>query len=201
MPVTIKTASMKYKDPESGEYIGIDAVAETTTAEQVATIKAAGQQERAAIEQKGEDTLASISLDYTELSGQVSELKSAFTNLKSHADTVDALSLFVNYNDIASFTLTPAAIEIGNATASVTLAWTFYATPASLTLNGVSKSVSSSGETVTATDDDSTHQVTYTLATSIGSKTEAFHFYPNSPSVPGRRIRVLDSLSLFYGEA
>ena len=103
----------------------------------------------------------------------------SFANLKAHADTVDALSLFVNYNDIASFTLTPAAIEIGNATASVTLAWTFYATPASLTLNGVSKSVSSSGETVTATDDGSTHQVTYTLATSIGSKTEAFHFYPN----------------------
>lgn len=108
--------------------------------------------------------------------GEVADLK---TNLKAHADTVDALSLFVNYNDIASFTLTPAAIEIGNATASVTLAWTFYATPASLTLNGVSKSVSSSGETVTATDDGSTHQVTYTLATSIGSKTEAFHFYPN----------------------
>jgi hypothetical protein len=104
------------------------------------------------------------------------DVKSAF---KAYADTVDALSLFVNYNDIASFTLTPAAIEIGNATASVTLAWTFYATPASLTLNGVSKSVSSSGETVTATDDGSTHQVTYTLATSIGSKTEAFHFYPN----------------------
>lgn len=107
---------------------------------------------------------------------EIADLKSAF---KAHADTVDALSLFVNYNDIASFTLTPAAIEIGNATASVTLAWTFYATPASLTLNGVSKSVSSSGETVTATDDGSTHQVTYTLATSIGSKTEAFHFYPN----------------------
>lgn len=110
------------------------------------------------------------------VTGEVADLKSAF---KAHADTVDALSLFVNYNDIASFTLTPAAIEIGNATASVTLAWTFYATPASLTLNGVSKSVSSSGETVTATDDGSTHQVTYTLATSIGSKTEAFHFYPN----------------------
>lgn len=108
--------------------------------------------------------------------GEVADLRS---DLKAHADTVDALSLFVNYNDIASFTLTPAAIEIGNATASVTLAWTFYATPASLTLNGVSKSVSSSGETVTATDDGSTHQVTYTLATSIGSKTEAFHFYPN----------------------
>lgn len=103
------------------------------------------------------------------LSSEVTELNSVF----------DALSQFVNYNDIDTFTLSPASIEIGNASASVALAWTFIATPSSLKLNNVTKDVSSTGETVTATDNETTHQVTYTLSTSIGSKTVTFHFYPN----------------------
>ena len=92
--------------------------------------------------------------------------------------SIATLSEFVNYNDIKTFTESPSAAEIGNATASVVLAWTFNATPSSLTLNGVSKSTSSTGETVTATDDGSTHKVDYTLATSVGSKKVTFNFWP-----------------------
>ena len=44
MPVTIKTTTFKYKNPTTGEYQGVDAVAETTTSQQVAAIEAAGQQ-------------------------------------------------------------------------------------------------------------------------------------------------------------
>ena len=91
---------------------------------------------------------------------------------------IDALAQFVNYTDIATFTMSPASVEIGSASASVALAWTFNSTPSSLTLNGVSKSVSSTGETVTAADDGSTHKVEYTLATSSGSRKVTFNFWP-----------------------
>lgn len=59
MPVTIKSAYIKYKD-SLGQYVGIDSVAETSTAEQVA-----------AIEAKGEEVLESIPADYSELSEAV----------------------------------------------------------------------------------------------------------------------------------
>lgn len=103
-----------------------------------------------------------------DVGGQLSDLKSAS----------DALARFVNYSDIATFTESPSTVEIGNSTASVDLAWTFNSTPSSLTLNGVTKSTSSTGETVTATDDGTTHKVEYTLATSIGSKKVTFNFWP-----------------------
>ena len=49
MPITIKTAAMRYKDAQ-GQYVGVDAVAETTTSEQVAAVEAAGAEQIAAIE-------------------------------------------------------------------------------------------------------------------------------------------------------
>ena len=48
MPITIKTATMQYKNA-SGVYVGVDAVAETTTSAQVAAIEAAGAEQIAAI--------------------------------------------------------------------------------------------------------------------------------------------------------
>lgn len=48
MPITIKTAAMKYKDA-NGQYIGVDAVAETTTSTQVAAVEAAGAEQIAEI--------------------------------------------------------------------------------------------------------------------------------------------------------
>lgn len=100
------------------------------------------------------------------------------TDLKGRADLVTGLANFINYTDIAYFTATPASVEIGNASASVNLSWSFNATPSILTLNGASKSTSSTGETVTATDNGSNHTVSYTLATAIGSSQIDFHFYP-----------------------
>ena len=49
MPITIKTAAMKYKVAQ-GQYVGVDAVSETTTSEQVAAVEAAGAEQIAAIE-------------------------------------------------------------------------------------------------------------------------------------------------------
>lgn len=52
---------------------------QTAGAAQVAAIQAEGQTQQTAIQQKGADTLASIPDDYTELSGDVADLKSQIT--------------------------------------------------------------------------------------------------------------------------
>lgn len=52
MPVTIKNTKMKYKD-SNGEYVGVNAVAEQTTAEMVADIEDAAGDQIEAIETKG----------------------------------------------------------------------------------------------------------------------------------------------------
>ena len=59
MPVTIKKGEFNYKDPDTGNYKGVDVIGERTTAEQIA-----------AIQKKGEDVLESIPDDYTNLSNQ-----------------------------------------------------------------------------------------------------------------------------------
>ena len=86
MPVTIKSAFIKYKDGQ-GQYVGIDSVAETTTAEQVA-----------AIEAKGEEVLESIPADYSTLAaavgGKADKVSSAasgnFAGLDANGNLVDS---------------------------------------------------------------------------------------------------------------
>lgn len=65
MPITIKSNTFKYKKPE-GDYSGIDVIAERTTSEQIASIQNAAAAAR-----------ESIPEDYTALSDDVSDLKSA----------------------------------------------------------------------------------------------------------------------------
>lgn len=55
---------------------------ETAGAAQVNAIQAEGQTQQTAIQQKGADTLASIPADYTELSGDVADLKSQSPSVK-----------------------------------------------------------------------------------------------------------------------
>ena len=70
MPITIKSTELKYKNPSTGQYQGIDAVAERTTSEQCALIEA-----------KGAETIASIPSDYTTLSDTVDDLTSDVSDL------------------------------------------------------------------------------------------------------------------------
>lgn len=65
MPITIKSTELKYKNPSTGQYQGVDAVAEMTTSEQCALIEA-----------KGVETRASIPSNYTALSDQVNAIDS-----------------------------------------------------------------------------------------------------------------------------
>ena len=78
MPITIKTAQVNVKNSQ-GDYVSINGVAEETTAQQVANITAAGAQQITAIQTKGEQTRASIPEDYTNLSDEVTDLKSALS--------------------------------------------------------------------------------------------------------------------------
>lgn len=77
MPVTLKSAHVKYKDSD-GHYVGINSVSDNTTAEQVAQIQSAGTTQINAVAAKGAQTLASIPQDYTTLSNDVGDLTSAF---------------------------------------------------------------------------------------------------------------------------
>ena len=62
------------------------AAIETAGAAQVNAIQAEGQTQQTAIQQKGADTLASIPADYTELSGDVTDLKSAMAQAEAALD-------------------------------------------------------------------------------------------------------------------
>ena len=62
MPVTIKTANLKYKNSQ-GQYVGVNTVGETAKAEQIA-----------AIEAKGEEVLESIPADYSALTEAVGNM-------------------------------------------------------------------------------------------------------------------------------
>jgi len=89
MPVTIKSSQIKVKGTDG--YIGVDALADSTTASRVAAINSAGasalediqsegQSNVSAIEQKGAEVLESIPDEYTQLEEDVSELKSALSS-------------------------------------------------------------------------------------------------------------------------
>ena len=67
MPVSIKTVHLKYRNSHD-QYVGVNTIGETTTAEQVAAIEEASAEQMAAIAAKGEETRATIPSDYTELS-------------------------------------------------------------------------------------------------------------------------------------
>lgn len=67
MPITIKSTELKYKNPSTGNYQGIDAVAETTTSQQCLLI-----------ENKGSEVLSSLPQTYTELSTSVTNLENRF---------------------------------------------------------------------------------------------------------------------------
>ena len=91
MPVTIRQGTVNFKDSNS-QYIPMNTVAEQTTASQVAAIQSEGATQVAAVQSaqstaiaaiqtKKEDTLDDIPSDYTELYGEVQDLKSAVNDI------------------------------------------------------------------------------------------------------------------------
>lgn len=118
MPVTIKSLQVKVKGTDG--YVGIDALADSTTASRVAAINSAGAAVLEDIQEQGTTTeeavaqaaaaaRASIPGEYTQLSDDVSGLKSALTseldyliltptlNTGSYVNTTGGLSSGANY--------------------------------------------------------------------------------------------------------
>ena len=97
MPVTIKSSQIKVKGTDG--YVGVDALADSTTASRISAINSAGasalediqsegQSNVSAIEQKGAEVLESIPDEYTQLEEDVSDLKSAITRNQNVTITV-----------------------------------------------------------------------------------------------------------------
>ena len=92
MSVTIINNKLKVKDG-NGNYIGIDAISDATTQEKITAINAAGTAQINAITTQGETTRATIPSDYTVLSDDVDELKSALFVLEPVSLSVSDFSI------------------------------------------------------------------------------------------------------------
>ena len=138
MPIKLKTGQVAVKDPSTGEYTGVDVLAEQTKAGLVEEIEQAGATQKAAvnsageakltaintagsdavqdIEDKGEEVLNSIPSDYTELSGDVVDLKSSVTQDVTVSGTTPTITALDNYRykcgEVATLTVTLPASGI-----------------------------------------------------------------------------------------
>lgn len=77
MSIFLKRDNIKIKNPQSGQYQGQDLFTEGSTTQQIQQITQAGTTQVSAVNSKGAEVLASIPSDYTELSEDVGNLKSA----------------------------------------------------------------------------------------------------------------------------
>lgn len=77
MSIFIKRSDLKVKTPTTGTYQGQSLFTENDTQTQINRINSAGTTQVNAVNAKGQETLASIPDDYTELSNDVDDLKSA----------------------------------------------------------------------------------------------------------------------------
>lgn len=77
MPYTLKPNQLHIKDPESEGFLPQNVVADAATKDQVAAVRLEGGNQVAAVQEKGEETLASIPADYAALSGDVEDIQSA----------------------------------------------------------------------------------------------------------------------------
>lgn len=96
MPYTLKPNQLHIKDPESEGFLPQNVVADAATKDQVAAVRLEGGNQVAAVQEKGEETLASIPADYTELSGEVGDLKSALDHTE-HGFDMDSSAFTLGY--------------------------------------------------------------------------------------------------------
>lgn len=91
MPYVLKPNKLFVKNPEGDGYLPQNIVTDASTADQVSNIEAAGAIQITAIQAKGAETRGSIPDDYTTLSDDVNDLKSAFDN--NRRITMDGIAL------------------------------------------------------------------------------------------------------------
>lgn len=120
MPITIKTNAMKYKKSD-GTYEGFNAIAQESTAQQIASIQSAGTAQVDSVEQKGAEVLASIPSDYTELTSEVGSLKSAFVASEGKDETFVAVSSFDQFTVPKYWTIDGTETDGGTTWATTSL--------------------------------------------------------------------------------
>lgn len=97
MPVTIKSANMKYKSSSTGNYVGVNAISDNTTADQIAAINTAGADQVSALEQRATEIEQNWPSDYSDLTESVSELWPSLAPAFS-ASTAYAAGQYVTYD-------------------------------------------------------------------------------------------------------
>lgn len=94
MPITLKQSLISYKD-NNGEYHGINTIGEATTAEQVASIQAAGTQALSSVQTAKNQAVTTVQetaaqlvpYDYTQLTNQVEDVKDAIVKVSDTPPT------------------------------------------------------------------------------------------------------------------
>lgn len=126
MPITIKSTELKYKNPSTGQYQGIDAVAETTTSQQCALIEA-----------KGAETIASIPSDYTTLANNVSDLSDAINDkIVRVTGTISSSSLVISNANVTA-SMVPISCEFGTPTNVSSASYTITTGSGTITFSGI----------------------------------------------------------------
>ena len=94
MPYTLKPNKLFVKDPNGSGYLPQNVVTDKTTEDMVAEINSAGANQITAIGNKGTQTLETIPDDYTALSNQVDDVKSALDEYGAANRTPDRTGTF-----------------------------------------------------------------------------------------------------------
>ena len=88
MPYTLKTQQISVKDPDSGEYIGVDVLAEQTKEGLIAELQAEGDIQIERINQAAVDVQSAVDQAETEAQQLISSTQSSLNTLESQKDTI-----------------------------------------------------------------------------------------------------------------
>ena len=92
MPIVLKPASLHIKD-ENGNYLPQNVIAEKSSEEYVNKVTTEGNKQLTSIQAKGEEVLDSIPSDYTELQGEVTQLKSALDSINEELNDTESIAV------------------------------------------------------------------------------------------------------------
>lgn len=88
MPYTLKTQQISVKDPDSGEYIGVDVLTEQTKEGLIAELQAEGDTQIERINQAAVDVQSAVDQAETEAQQLISSTQSSLNTLETQKDTI-----------------------------------------------------------------------------------------------------------------
>lgn len=88
MPYTLKTQQISVKDPDSGEYIGVDVLSEQTKEGLISELQTEGNTQVARINQAAVDVQSAVDQAETEAQQLISSTQSSLNTLEAQKDTI-----------------------------------------------------------------------------------------------------------------